>query len=115
MIRSHSARAGRLRNTLPSKVSSQGESSLIAVMKASVTRTERLNMVRRPGVCLAVMKSSMSGWSQRRVAIMAPRRAPALMMVWHMASHTSMKLSGPEASDPTPLTGAPLGRRVEKS
>ena len=56
----------------------------------------------------------MSGWSQRKVAIMAPRRAPADMMVRHMASHTSMKLTGPEASAPMLFTGAPLGRKVEK-
>ncbi len=37
------------------------------------------------------------------------------MMVRHMASHTSMKLTGPEASAPMLFTGAPLGRRVEKS
>ena len=33
------------------------------------------------------------------------------MMVRHIASHTSMKESGPEASAPTPFTGAPLGRK----
>ena len=57
----------------------------------------------------------MSGWSQRSVAIMAPRREPAHMMVRHIESHTSMKESGPEASAPTPFTGAPCGRSVEKS
>ncbi len=57
----------------------------------------------------------MSGWSHLSVAIMAPRRAPADMMVRHMASHTSMKLTGPEASAPMLLTSAPLGRSVEKS
>ena len=41
--------------------------------------------------------------------------APADMMVRHMASHTSMKESGPDASAPTPFTGAPIGLRVEKS
>src|SRR5476649_2062481 len=46
---------------------------------------------------------------------MAPRREPALMMVRHIESHTSMNESGPEASAPTPFTGAPLGRKVEKS
>ena len=46
---------------------------------------------------------------------MAPRRDPADMIVRHIASHTSMKLNGPDASAPTPLTGAPLGRSVEKS
>jgi len=61
------------------------------------------------------MKASISGWSHRDVAIIAPRRAPADMMVRHIASHTSMKDSGPEASAPTPLTGAPFGRSEEKS
>ena len=84
-------------------------------MKASVTRTERLNILRREGSCLAVMKSSMSGCVQCSMPIMAPRRAPALMMVRHMESQTSMKLKGPDASAPTPWTGAPFGRRVEKS
>jgi hypothetical protein len=37
------------------------------------------------------------------------------MMVRHIESQTSMKESGPEASAPTPFTGAPRGRRVEKS
>ena len=37
------------------------------------------------------------------------------MMVRHIASQTSMNESGPEASAPTPFTGAPIGRRVEKS
>ena len=50
----------------------------------------------------------MSGWSQRSVAIIAPRRAPADMMVRHMASHTSMKLTGPDASAPMLFTSAPL-------
>ena len=49
------------------------------------------------------------------VAIIAPRRDPADMMVRHIASQTSMKDKGPEASAPTPFTAAPLGRRVEKS
>ena len=57
----------------------------------------------------------MSGWSQRMVAIIAPRREPADMMVRHMLSHTSMNDSGPEASALTPFTAAPFGRRVEKS
>ena len=84
-------------------------------MKASLASTDRLKLVSRPGVRLAAMKSSMSGWSTRSVAIIAPRRDPALMMVRHIASHTSMKETGPEASAPMLATRAPLGRRVEKS
>jgi hypothetical protein len=37
------------------------------------------------------------------------------MMVRHIASQTSMKLKGPEASAATPFTSAPFGRMVEKS
>ena len=69
----------------------------------------------RSGSRLASMKASISGWSQARVAIMAPRRAPALITVRHMESQTSMNDSGPEASAPTPWTRAPLWRMVEKS
>ena len=46
---------------------------------------------------------------------MAPRLEPADMMVRHIESQTSMKLKGPDASAPTPFTGAPFGRKVEKS
>ncbi len=84
-------------------------------MKASVIKTDRLNIRRRAGSDFAAIKASMSGWSQRIVAIIAPRRLPADMIVRHIASHTSIKLSGPLASADTPLTSAPLGRIVLKS
>ena len=115
MIRSHSARALTARNVSPANTSGQSASAFIAAMNASVTSTDRLNMRSRFGSCLASMNASMSGWSQRITPIIAPRREPADMMVRHMASHTSMKLSGPEASAPTPFTAAPFGRSVEKS
>ena len=94
---------------------SQASSPRTARMKSSVTSTERLKLRKRAGLALASMKASMSGWSHLSVAIMAPRRAPADMMVRHMASHTSMKLTGPDASAPMLLTRAPFGRSVEKS
>ena len=56
------------------------------------------------GSAFASMKASISGWSQRIVPIIAPRLAPADMIVLHMASQTSMKLTGPDASAPTPRT-----------
>jgi hypothetical protein len=37
------------------------------------------------------------------------------MIVRHIASQTSMKDNGPDASAATPATGAPFGRMVEKS
>ena len=115
MMRSHSALAFTVLKVLPPNTSGQSASSPTAFMKASVTSTETLNMRSRLGSRLASTKASMSGWSQRSVAIMAPRREPALMMVRHIESHTSMNDSGPDASAPTPTTGAPCGRRLEKS
>ena len=100
---------------VPLNTNCQSPSACTASIKGSVMRTERLKFVSLPASRLASMKSSTSGWSQRMVAIMAPRRDPADITVRHMASHTSMKLSGPEASAPTPTTAAPLGRMVEKS
>jgi hypothetical protein len=84
-------------------------------MNGSVASTDMLKLVRRPTVRFAVTNSSISGWSQRMVPIIAPRRLPALMMVRHIASQTSMKDIGPEASAATPATKAPRGRMVEKS
>src|SRR3989344_8219412 len=84
-------------------------------MKASGTSTDTLKLRSRAGSRLASMKASMSGWSMRRQPIIAPRRCPAEGMVRHMESHTAMKLSGPEASAPTPFTAAPEGRMAEKS
>ncbi len=72
-------------------------------------------MRRRALSLLASMNSSTSGWSQRIVAIIAPRREPADMIVRHIASQTSMKDKGPLASAATPLTAAPRGRTVLKS
>ena len=46
---------------------------------------------------------------------MAPRLAPADMIVRHIESHTSMNEIGPDASAPTPLTSAPFGLSVEKN
>ena len=84
-------------------------------MNGSVTSTDRLKLRSLPASRLASMNASMSGWSHRRVAIIAPRRAPADMIVRHIASQTSMNDSGPDASAPTPFTGAPFGRIEEKS
>ena len=100
--------------TVPSMRKFQKSSRGTAVIKTSVTRTERLDMRSLVGSCLAPMKASISGWSHLNAPIIAPRLDLALMMVRHIASQTSMKLSGPGASDPTPRTGAPSGRNVEK-
>jgi hypothetical protein len=57
----------------------------------------------------------MSGWSQRRVAIIAPRRAPVESMVAHIASHIRMNDTGPEAMLPLACShraGRPQGGKV---
>ena len=115
MILSQRSPASTDRTVLPPNTRFQEAPSATARMKSSVTRTDRLKFVRWPGVCFAVTNCSISGWSHRRVAIIAPRRDPADMIVRHIASHTSMNDTGPEASAPTPFTGKPLGRKVEKS
>ena len=57
----------------------------------------------------------MSGWSQRSVAIMAPRRVPVASKVALIVSHNLMNETGPEAIMPLLRAGMPAGRRVEKS
>ncbi len=74
MILSHNSRAGRTLATVPAKTNSQGAFSATACMNASLTSTDKLNMRNRPGSRLASIKASMSGWSHRNVAIIAPRR-----------------------------------------
>ena len=56
----------------------------------------------------------MSGWSQRRVAIIAPRRAPVDRMVAHIASQMCMKDTGPLAAAPTPRAAVPAGAQGGK-
>ena len=80
-----------------------------------MTSTERLKLRNRAGSRLASMNASMSGWSTLRQPIIAPRRCPAEWTVRHIESQQSMNVSGPEASAPTPCTGLPEGRIVEKS
>src|SRR5258707_6411836 len=57
MILSHSSRAGSTFATVPPKESCHGESSATACMKSSVTSTERLNILRRPGSRLAFIEA----------------------------------------------------------
>ncbi len=115
MRRSHSALALTVRTTSPPNISGQSASAASAFMKASLTRTETLKLRSRAEFRFASMNVSMSGWLIDRQPIIAPRRWPADSTVRHIESQQSMKLSGPEASAPTPDTGAPDGRMVEKS
>ena len=111
---SNSALARTTLNTLPPNTSGHSASASTAAMNGSVASTDRLKLRSRPASRLAAMKSSMSGWSQRMVAIMAPRRAPADMMVRHIASHTSMKDSGPGGIRPHAAHRRALGPQGRK-
>ena len=57
----------------------------------------------------------MSGWSQRSVAIIAPRRAPVDKIAPHIASQMCINDTGPEAMRPVACATLPLGLSVEKS
>ena len=59
-------------------------------MKTFDTATDTLKFDQRPGLRLAVMNSSTSGWSMRSTPIWAPRREPALSTVAQELSKTSM-------------------------
>jgi hypothetical protein len=59
-------------------------------MNDCVTATETLKLDQRPGVRLAVMNSTTSGWSILSTPIWAPRRAPALSTVAQEWSNTSI-------------------------
>ena len=68
-ISSQRARASTVLYTWPSKVRSKKSPVLTAAMKASVTPTLMLNPVNVVLLFLALMNSSMSGWSTRKTPI----------------------------------------------
>src|SRR3546814_7924797 len=57
------------------KTSGQGPSARTAARNRSVTCAERLKLRSAPACALASMNSTISGWSQRSAAIIAPRRS----------------------------------------
>jgi len=115
-MRCHSARAFTVRVLAkPGNTSGQSRSPATAAMKASLTSTDRLKCRSTAGSRLASTKVSISGWSQRSVAIMAPRRAPVDNRVAHIASQMCMNDTGPDAMLPVAWATMPAGRRVEKS
>ena len=57
----------------------------------------------------------MSGWSQRSVAIIAPRRAPALPIASHIRSAIRISATGPGAVPPVSGRELPSGAASEKS
>ena len=95
-------------------VREKSRSSLTASMKASVRPTEMLKLVRRLVSFLQVMKASISGWSTRRMPMLAPRRVPPCLMVSVATSKMFMKEMGPEATPLVESTGSLAGRMREK-
>lgn len=82
-------------------------------MNASVMPTEILKLVMSPFILFAVDEFQVSGWSTRRMPMFAPRRVPPCFTASVAILNTRIKLTGPEATPPVELTGAPFCRRRE--
>src|SRR5437773_4572834 len=82
-------------------------------MKASVTATEMLKFVTWVRSSLQAMNSRMSGWSTRRMPMLAPRRVPPCFTTSVDASYSFMNDTGPEATPMVERTTSFLGRRRE--
>ena len=116
MIRSQTSRALSCPTTLPvlGWIRSYSPSASTASMKASVTATEMLKLVILVVSSLQVMNSMMSGWSTRRMPMLAPRRVPPCLTTSVDASNNVMKDTGPEATPMVERTMSFLGRSREK-
>ena len=95
-------------------IRSYSPSASTAAMKASVTATEMLKLVILVVSSLQVMKSRMSGWSTRRMPMLAPRRVPPCFTTSVEASYSVMNETGPEATPMVERTMSFLGRSREK-
>ena len=60
------------------------------------------------------MNSTMSGWSTRRMPMLAPRRVPPCLICSVAVLKMRRKETGPEATPPVEPTRLALGRRREK-
>ena len=83
-------------------------------MNASVTATEMLKLVILVMSSLQAMNSRMSGWSTRRMPMLAPRRVPPCLTTSVDASNSYMNDTGPEATPMVERTMSFLGRSREK-
>jgi hypothetical protein len=83
-------------------------------MKASVTATEMLKFVFLVVSSLQAMNSSTSGWSTRRMPMLAPRRVPPCLTTSVDASNSDMNDTGPDATPMVERTMSFFGRRREK-
>ena len=113
---SKTSRALSLPATFPEagSTSSYSQPASTACMKASVRPTEMLKLVISLVSFLQEMNSRMSGWSTRRMPMLAPRRVPPCFTASVAALKTFMKETGPLATPPVELTVLPLARRREK-
>ncbi len=82
---------------------------LRAPINASVTETEILKFVNSPSVLLMRIKSRISGWSMRRIPILAPRLAPPCFMTSVAVLYIFIKETGPLATPPVEWTISDLG------
>ena len=83
-------------------------------MNGSVMATEMLKLVMPPS-SLHSMNSRTSGWSTRRMPMLAPRRVPPCFTASVAPLNTRRKDTGPEALPPVEATTASFGRRREKA
>ncbi len=95
-------------------IRSYSPSAASASMNVSVAATEMLKLVMPPS-SLHSMNSSRSGWSTRRIPMLAPRRAPPCLTASVAALKTRRKDTGPDARPPVECTTSSLGRRREKA
>ncbi len=95
-------------------IRSYSPSAARASMKASVAATEMLKLVMPPS-SLHSMNSSTSGWSTRRMPMLAPRRVPPCLTASVAALNTRRKETGPEARPPVECTTSSFGRRRENA
>ena len=87
--------------------------SATASMKASVTATEMLKLVIWDVSFLQRTNRRMSGWSTRRMPMLAPRRVPPCFTTSVEASYRLMNETGPDATPMVERTVSPSGRRRE--
>src|SRR6266540_3067954 len=115
MILRNTSRASSWPTTLPvlGWIKSYAAPVSRAAMNASVTATEMLKFVTCVRSSLQLMNSRTSGWSTRRMPMLAPRRVPPCFTTSVEASYSFMNDTGPEATPIVDRTTSFLGRRRE--
>src|SRR5437879_10868105 len=83
-------------------------------MNLSVIATEMLKFVISFVLSLHVMNSRISGWSTRRMPMLAPLLLDPCLTCCVAASYTFMKDTGPLATPIVDFTKSFFGRRREK-